>query len=70
MVNLSGPRCLAIVVAGAAFGWWVALEEPAKLAYYAVGLLTRFFDAIWLRIGPPGQPPARTRAGSDSSSHE
>ena len=34
MINLSGARCLAISLAGAVLGWWIALGEPSKLAHY------------------------------------
>jgi hypothetical protein len=34
MIRLSGPRCLAMSVVGALFGWWASLDSISTLAHY------------------------------------
>jgi hypothetical protein len=34
MIRLSGPRCLAMSVVGALFGWWASLDSVSTLTRY------------------------------------
>lgn len=34
MIQLSGPRCLAMSVVGTLFGWWMSVDDVAIMAHY------------------------------------
>lgn len=34
MIQLSGPRCLAMSVVGILFGWWASMNDVAVMVHY------------------------------------
>ena len=56
MIRLSGARCLAMSLVGALLGWWASVNDLSTMSHYRAlshDVLTRFLDAVWLRIELP-----------------